>query len=218
MFCVIFHQIFRIKCSSFKVKQSFLYSCMKPINYPTKTRNKSVFSVSVCLKPGQVAEGGEEHGGEPDEAERRLEVDPPSDSNLRAAWRHHGAQSDVWEAPGCPGQHHQGEWSDPPSQSSCRTSTCLTSCLSVLQNLEGDLQEAERQSAQVRRIHLQHLERLRAQRDKRLMFVQQQWENGLQHLSSMFSSERSVWGSPAPPTDGLQGPLQQNQNHQHTDG
>uniref|UniRef100_A0A671V010 Dynein regulatory complex subunit 2 n=1 Tax=Sparus aurata TaxID=8175 RepID=A0A671V010_SPAAU len=80
----------------------------------------------------------------------------------------------------------------PPSQSSCRTSTCLTSCLSVLQNLEGDLQEAERQSAQVRRIHLQHLERLRAQRDKRLMFVQQQWENGLQHLSSMFSSERSV--------------------------
>lgn len=49
MFCVIFHQIFRIKCSSFKVKQSFLYSCMKPINYPTKTRNKSVFSVCLCV-------------------------------------------------------------------------------------------------------------------------------------------------------------------------
>ncbi|XP_073340412.1 dynein regulatory complex subunit 2 [Pagrus major] len=61
---------------------------------------------------------------------------------------------------------------------------------SVLRNLESDLQEAERQSAQVRRVHLQHLERLRAQQDKRLTFVQLQWENGLQHLSSMFSSER----------------------------
>ncbi|KAM8736727.1 dynein regulatory complex subunit 2 isoform 1-T4 [Acanthopagrus schlegelii] len=61
---------------------------------------------------------------------------------------------------------------------------------SIIRNLEGDLQEAERQAAQVRRLHLQHLERLRAQRDKRLMFVQQQWEDGLQHLSSMFSSER----------------------------
>ncbi len=69
---------------------------------------------------------------------------------------------------------------------------CVTSCLSVLQNLERDLQDAERQSAQVRRVHLQHVERLWAQQDKRLKFVQQQWEGGLQHLISRFSSERSV--------------------------
>lgn len=62
----------------------------------------------------------------------------------------------------------------------------------MLQNLERDLQEAERQSAQVRRVHLQHVERLWAQQDKRLMLVQQQWEGGLQHLSARFSSERSV--------------------------
>lgn len=58
------------------------------------------------------------------------------------------------------------------------------------QSLERDLQEAERQSAQVRRVHLQHLERLWAQQDKRLKFLQQQWDMSLQHLSSSFSSER----------------------------
>lgn len=58
------------------------------------------------------------------------------------------------------------------------------------QSLERDLREAERQSAQVRRVHLQHLERLWAQQDRRLKFLQQQWESSLQHLSSRFSSER----------------------------
>ncbi|XP_045918104.1 dynein regulatory complex subunit 2 [Micropterus dolomieu] len=61
---------------------------------------------------------------------------------------------------------------------------------SVIKHLERDLQEAERQSAQVRRIHLQHMEQLWAQQAKHLTFVQQQWEAGLQHLSSRFSSER----------------------------
>ncbi|XP_018531430.1 dynein regulatory complex subunit 2 [Lates calcarifer] len=60
----------------------------------------------------------------------------------------------------------------------------------VIKNLERDLQEAERQSAQVRRVHLQHLERLWAQQDKRLMVLQQQWEDALHHLSSRFRSER----------------------------
>ncbi|XP_038584088.1 dynein regulatory complex subunit 2 isoform X1 [Micropterus salmoides] len=61
---------------------------------------------------------------------------------------------------------------------------------SVIKHLERDLQEAERQSAQVRRIHLQHMEQLWAQQAKHLTFVQQQWEAGLQHLSTRFSSER----------------------------
>ncbi|XP_070834938.1 dynein regulatory complex subunit 2 [Chaetodon trifascialis] len=61
---------------------------------------------------------------------------------------------------------------------------------SIVKNLERDLQEAERQSAQVRRVHLQHVERLWTQQHRRLTFVQQQWENGLQHLSSRFSCER----------------------------
>nr|XP_046269293.1 dynein regulatory complex subunit 2 isoform X1 [Scatophagus argus] len=60
----------------------------------------------------------------------------------------------------------------------------------IMKNVERDLQEAERQSAQVRRIHLQHVERLWAQQDKRLMFVQQQWEDSLGHLTSVFSCER----------------------------
>ncbi|XP_026186413.1 dynein regulatory complex subunit 2 [Mastacembelus armatus] len=66
----------------------------------------------------------------------------------------------------------------------------LDGLCSVVKTLEGDLQEAERQSAQVRRVHLQHLERLWAQQEKRLKFLLQQWENGLQHLSSRFSCER----------------------------
>uniref|UniRef100_A0A8P4GGI3 Dynein regulatory complex subunit 2 n=1 Tax=Dicentrarchus labrax TaxID=13489 RepID=A0A8P4GGI3_DICLA len=71
---------------------------------------------------------------------------------------------------------------------------------SVIKNLEHDLQEAELQSARVRRIHLQHLERLWAQQDKRLTFVQQQWEDSLQLLSSTFHSERSAPLPTAPPT------------------
>ncbi|XP_035850348.1 dynein regulatory complex subunit 2 isoform X2 [Sander lucioperca] len=61
---------------------------------------------------------------------------------------------------------------------------------SVVKNLERDLQEAERQSAHVRRVHLQQLERLRAQQDQRLAFVQQQWEDGLQQLGARFGLER----------------------------
>lgn len=58
--------------------------------------------------------------------------------------------------------------------------------------MERDLQEAEHQAAQVQQLHLQHVERLRAQQEKQLMVLQQQWEDGLQHLSCTFSSERSV--------------------------
>ncbi|KAI3367480.1 hypothetical protein L3Q82_026200, partial [Scortum barcoo] len=62
---------------------------------------------------------------------------------------------------------------------------------SIIKNLESDLQEAERQSARVRRIHLQHLERLWAQQDRRLALVQQQWEDDLKLLSSTLSAERT---------------------------
>ncbi|KAM7376453.1 hypothetical protein PAMP_006186 [Pampus punctatissimus] len=61
---------------------------------------------------------------------------------------------------------------------------------SIIKTLERDLQEAERQSARVRRIHLEQVERLWAQQDKRMLFVQQQWERSLQNLCSTYSSER----------------------------
>ncbi|KAM7403783.1 hypothetical protein PAMA_004289 [Pampus argenteus] len=61
---------------------------------------------------------------------------------------------------------------------------------SIIKTLERDLQEAERQSARVRRIHLQQVERLWAQQDKRMLFVQQQWERSLQDLCSTYSTER----------------------------
>ncbi|XP_035494745.2 dynein regulatory complex subunit 2 isoform X2 [Scophthalmus maximus] len=60
----------------------------------------------------------------------------------------------------------------------------------VIKLLEGDLRDTERQSAQVRRVHLQHVERLWAQQEKRLTFLQEHWEKNLQHLSSGFHSER----------------------------
>ena len=62
--------------------------------------------------------------------------------------------------------------------------------LCVLQTLERDLQEAERQSARVRRVHLQQVERLRAQQDQQMLFLQQRWEQRLHHLCSTHSSER----------------------------
>lgn len=71
--------------------------------------------------------------------------------------------------------------------SECR---CITSCLLLLQNVEHDLQEAERQLAQVQRVHLHSLESLWAQQDKQLMLLQQQWEKVLQHLTSRFNCER----------------------------
>ncbi|XP_053192171.1 dynein regulatory complex subunit 2 [Scomber japonicus] len=61
---------------------------------------------------------------------------------------------------------------------------------SVVKTLERDLQEAERQSARVRRVHLQQVERLRAQQDQQMLFLQQQWEQRLHHLCSTHSSER----------------------------
>ncbi|XP_044231881.1 dynein regulatory complex subunit 2 [Thunnus albacares] len=61
---------------------------------------------------------------------------------------------------------------------------------SIVKTLERDLLEAEHQSARVRRVHLQHMERLWTQQDKRMMFLQQQWESCLQDLCSTYSSER----------------------------
>nr|XP_057946149.1 dynein regulatory complex subunit 2-like [Doryrhamphus excisus] len=61
----------------------------------------------------------------------------------------------------------------------------------VIKSLTCDLQEAERQSAQVRRRHLQHVERMRALQDERLEFVRRRWEQTLQHISDGFVAERS---------------------------
>ncbi|CAJ1074870.1 dynein regulatory complex subunit 2 [Xyrichtys novacula] len=60
----------------------------------------------------------------------------------------------------------------------------------LIKNLVTALQEAERHSARVRRVHLQHLDRLLVLQHRRLGLVQQQWEGGLQQLSSRFSSDR----------------------------
>ncbi|KAM6968595.1 dynein regulatory complex subunit 2 [Tautogolabrus adspersus] len=60
----------------------------------------------------------------------------------------------------------------------------------ITKNLLGDLQKSERQSAQVHRSHLQRVESLWAQQDKRLMFLHQLWEGGLQQLSSNYSSDK----------------------------
>lgn len=71
-------------------------------------------------------------------------------------------------------------------------SQCVTSCLCVLQNLECGLLQKERQSAQVRRAHLQNVESLCALHDKRLNLVQEPWENCMEHISSKLNSQRSV--------------------------
>ncbi|XP_020510308.1 dynein regulatory complex subunit 2 [Labrus bergylta] len=60
----------------------------------------------------------------------------------------------------------------------------------ITKNLLRDLQESERQSAQVHRAHLQRVESLWAQQDKRLMFLHQRWEGGLQQLSSTYNSDK----------------------------
>ncbi|XP_060938198.1 dynein regulatory complex subunit 2 [Limanda limanda] len=61
----------------------------------------------------------------------------------------------------------------------------------VIKRLGRDLQEAELQAAQVQQLHLQHVERLWAQQEKHLVVLQRQWEEGLQHLSCTFTSDRS---------------------------
>nr|XP_020441991.1 coiled-coil domain-containing protein 65 [Monopterus albus]XP_020441992.1 coiled-coil domain-containing protein 65 [Monopterus albus]XP_020441993.1 coiled-coil domain-containing protein 65 [Monopterus albus]XP_020441994.1 coiled-coil domain-containing protein 65 [Monopterus albus] len=66
----------------------------------------------------------------------------------------------------------------------------LDGACSTIKTLERNLQEAERQAAQERRAHLQHVHRLSTQQEKQVTSVQQQWESGLQRLSSRFSSER----------------------------
>lgn len=52
---------------------------------------------------GQAAKGREQHRCQPSESQRWLEVHTAAGPNHRAASWHHGAQSDVWEAPGRPG-------------------------------------------------------------------------------------------------------------------
>lgn len=55
-----------------------------------------------------------------------------------------------------------------------------------------DLQEAEQQSAQARRSHLQCVDLLRSLQEARLASLQQQWDGGLEELTSEFNAERYV--------------------------
>lgn len=63
----------------------------------------------------------------------------------------------------------------------------------MLQKLVGDLQGAERQTAQVQASHLQHLDHLLAQDLKRMKFLHQHWGGNLQDLSSSSSSEKYIF-------------------------
>lgn len=65
----------------------------------------------------------------------------------------------------------------------------VTSCL---QTLVRELRDAERQSAQARRAHLQNMEELRTQQEKQLKVLQQLWDTDMQELVSGFSHDRSV--------------------------
>lgn len=62
----------------------------------------------------------------------------------------------------------------------------------LLHNLEADIQKADQQAAEVRRIHVRNLKRLQEVQNKRLRILQEQWESGLQLLTSKFNSERSA--------------------------
>lgn len=73
-----------------------------------KTAKKYPVSVSICLMffhfiLGQAAKGREQHRCKPSESQWWLEVHTAAGPNHQAASWHHGAQSDVWEAPGRPG-------------------------------------------------------------------------------------------------------------------
>ncbi|XP_061898482.1 dynein regulatory complex subunit 2-like isoform X1 [Entelurus aequoreus] len=61
----------------------------------------------------------------------------------------------------------------------------------VIKSLTCDLQQAEQQSAQLRRRHLQHGERMRTLQDERLAFVRRRWEGSLRRISARFMVERS---------------------------
>ncbi|XP_008319009.1 dynein regulatory complex subunit 2-like [Cynoglossus semilaevis] len=60
----------------------------------------------------------------------------------------------------------------------------------VINSLERDLNEVERQSAHVQRVHLHLLEHLSAMQDKHVLHLQHQWDNNLKHLCTTFHYER----------------------------
>ncbi|KAM9777519.1 LOW QUALITY PROTEIN: dynein regulatory complex subunit 2-like [Neosynchiropus ocellatus] len=61
----------------------------------------------------------------------------------------------------------------------------------IIKGLERELQEAERQVACGRRLHLQNLERLRQLQGECVATVQRRWESCLETMRSRFLSERS---------------------------
>lgn len=63
---------------------------------------------------------------------------------------------------------------------------------SHLQTLVGELSEAERQSAQVRKAHLQKMEELRTQQEEQLKLLQQLWDTNMQELITGFDRDRLV--------------------------
>ena len=60
----------------------------------------------------------------------------------------------------------------------------------VIEGLQRDLKQAEHQWAQVRRVHLQNVERQRALQEKQLMFLKLQWEDGLKCSNSSVKSDQ----------------------------
>ncbi|XP_077477564.1 dynein regulatory complex subunit 2-like [Stigmatopora argus] len=60
----------------------------------------------------------------------------------------------------------------------------------VIKNLSRDLEDAERQSARVSRLHLQHAERLRTLLDERVAIVRSRWEERLRDVGRGFAENR----------------------------
>ncbi|KAM9855176.1 dynein regulatory complex subunit 2-like [Aulostomus maculatus] len=60
----------------------------------------------------------------------------------------------------------------------------------VIKTLASNLEQVDGQLAQVWRVHLEHLESLRALQEKKCGFLQQQWEGFLQQISSRIDQER----------------------------
>ncbi|XP_038151500.1 dynein regulatory complex subunit 2 isoform X2 [Cyprinodon tularosa] len=60
----------------------------------------------------------------------------------------------------------------------------------IIQNLVGELQEADRHIEDIQRSHLQHIEPLLDQHKRMLMKLEQERESNLHDISSKFSSEK----------------------------
>ncbi|XP_061675289.1 dynein regulatory complex subunit 2 isoform X3 [Syngnathoides biaculeatus] len=65
----------------------------------------------------------------------------------------------------------------------------------VIERLSGDLEEAERQSCHVRRLHLHHVERLRTSLDEHVASMRRRWEGNLRDVCRGLAEESDKMAS-----------------------